>query len=66
MGTASCVGRCGCVKTRLLEPDDNVWITWDICPEHYRGEPDDVMVVEAARNRRACEWTPRRSGEMSE
>lgn len=55
MGTATMQGLCGCCKTRLMEPEEDVWITWEVCAKHYRGEEDDRMAAEAAKNRREFE-----------
>lgn len=54
MGYASSQSLCGCIKTRLLEPKEDVWIKWEVCAEHYTPE-DDAKIVEAARNLREHE-----------
>lgn len=59
MGTSTMAAACGCVKTRLLEPEEDVWVTWRICAEHYRGEEDDRMVLAAAANQRRAEEADR-------
>lgn len=55
MGTSSMVGSCGCTKTRLLEPKEDIWITWAVCATHYNPEVDDKMIAEAAKNNREYE-----------
>jgi hypothetical protein len=52
MGTATTSLTCGCVKTRLLEPDEDIWITWTVCALHYEPERDDPVIRQAAENRR--------------
>jgi hypothetical protein len=61
MGTSSMEGRCGCIKTRLLEPDEDVWITWQVCATHYRGTVDDTMAVQAMKNRRVYDAQERKA-----
>lgn len=51
MGTATTQAPCGCCMTRLMEPEEDVWITWIRCAEHYDPEVDDPKIIEAARNR---------------
>lgn len=54
MGTATSQGPCGCCLTRLLEPDEDVWIEWIKCAEHWVPE-DNARMIEAAKNRRELE-----------
>lgn len=55
MGTASAYGTCGCRQTRLMEPEENIWIEWVRCAQHYDPAVDDAIIIEAARNRRDYE-----------
>lgn len=52
MGTTSYNFTCGCRKTRLLEPKEDIYIEWTVCDKHYVAERDDPMIVEAAKNYR--------------
>ena len=52
MGLASSYGPCGCCMTKLME--SGKIITYVRCMEHYVSE-DDVIVLEAAKNRREYE-----------
>jgi hypothetical protein len=38
-----------------LEPEEDIWVEWVVCPEHYKPEIDDKMIVEAAENYRKRE-----------
>ena len=56
MGTSTMYSyKCACRKTRLLEPEEDIWIEWEKCAEHYDPDVDDKMILEAAENKRKYE-----------
>lgn len=52
MGYAMVSSPCGCSRTRLMDPKEDIWITWIRCGAHYNPTEDDPMILQAAKNYR--------------